>query len=194
MIAFLTGRFVLKNPALVHIDVGGIGYEVQISLNTYTRIQAMNEGTLFTWLQIREDAHILYGFHDMAEKNMFLQLISISGVGAATARMMLSSLLPEEIAGAIARSEVRVLESIKGIGRKTAERIVLELRDKVMKADLVNTSSSTANNTLQQDALNALIALGIARNTAEAAIKKASASVTPTESLENLIKKSLQFI
>jgi Holliday junction DNA helicase RuvA len=174
MIAFLRGTFAYKSPALVHMEVGGVGYELQISLNTYAHIEGLDKGLLLTHLHIREDAHILYGFFEKAEKDLFVQLISISGVGASTARMMLSAMKPEEINRAILQGNARQLESIKGIGKKSAERIILELRDKLGKGkeDTTNISSLT-NNTLEQDALNALITLGIARPAAENAIKKA---------------------
>lgn len=194
MIAFVTGRFVYKAPSVVHVDVNGVGYEVQISLNTYSKIQQLDRGSLHTWLHIKEDAHTLYGFFDLAEKNIFVQLISVNGVGTSTARMMLSALRPEELSQAIITGDTLTLEKIKGIGKKTAERIVLELRDKISKNIPPTNSSALINNTLQQDALNALVALGIARNMAESAIKKALSSDPSTENLEILIKKALQLI
>jgi len=194
MIAFVTGRFVYKAPSVVHVDVNGVGYEVQISLNTYSKIQQLDRGSLHTWLHIKEDAHTLYGFFDLAEKNIFVQLISVNGVGTSTARMMLSALQPEELSQAIITGDTLTLEKIKGIGKKTAERIVLELRDKISKNISPTNSSALINNTLQQDALNALVALGIARNMAESAIKKALSSDPSTENLEILIKKALQLI
>ena len=194
MIAFVTGRFVYKAPSVVHVDVNGVGYEVQISLNTYSKIQQLDRGSLHTWLHIKEDAHTLYGFFDLAEKNIFVQLISVNGVGTSTARMMLSALQPEELSQAIITGDTFTLEKIKGIGKKTAERIVLELRDKISKNIPPTNSSALINNTLQHDALNALVALGIARNMAESAIKKALSSDPSTENLEILIKKALQLI
>jgi len=195
MIAFLRGIFVYKSPALVHIETGGVGYELQISLNTYSRIEHLESGMLLTYLHIREDAHILYGFFDKGEKEMFIQLISVSGVGASTARMMLSSMKPEEIARAIRDGNARQLESIKGIGKKSAERIILELRDKVgkTKEDTINISSSP-NNTLAQDALNALVTLGIARPAAENAIKKIMNEGLGTDKIEDIIKKALKIL
>src|SRR3954466_14745823 len=173
MYAYLQGKFALKNPAQVYIDVHGVGYEVNISLNTYTYIQNSESGKLYTYLQIKEDAHTLYGFFDRAEKEMFIQLISVSGVGAATARMMLSHLKPDEISAAIQQGNVRQLESIKGIGKKTAERLVLELRDKLNKTDtIVHNIPTVQGNSIQPDALNALVSLGIARAQAETAVKK----------------------
>ncbi|HTN07982.1 Holliday junction branch migration protein RuvA [Agriterribacter sp.] len=194
MIAFVTGKFVYKSPAVVHVDVNGVGYEVQVSLNTYSKIQSLEKGSLYTWLHIKEDAHTLYGFFDMAEKNIFTQLISVNGVGTSTARMMLSAMQPDELAQAIIKGDTFRLEKIKGIGKKSAERIVLELRDKMGKTSFETTGSALINNTLEQDALNALVALGIVRNVAENAIKKASASAPSAENLETLIKKALQLI
>src|SRR5437762_12116436 len=125
MIGYLKGDFLNKTPGSLLIDVNGVGYEVQISFNTYSKIQNLDKGQLYTSLLIREDAHILYGFFDMAEKEIFLQLINVSGIGASTARMMLSYMKPDELAKAIAKGDVLTLERIKGIGKKTAERIVV---------------------------------------------------------------------
>ena len=191
MIAYLQGDFVHKSPAVVQVDVNGVGYEVQISLNTWSRIQQMDKGILHTCLLIREDAHILYGFFDLAEKEMFLYLISVSGIGASTARVMLSYMKPDELARAIINSDVRTLEGIKGIGKKTAERMVLELRDKLAKQPLELNISPMKNNTLQQDALNALMALGINRQAASHALEKTMAAESNL-SVEELIKKTLR--
>ncbi|HXB93104.1 MAG TPA: Holliday junction branch migration protein RuvA [Puia sp.] len=194
MIAFLRGAFVYKSPALVHLEAGGVGYELQISLNTYSRIEALDKGVLLTYLHIREDAHILYGFFEKAEKDLFIQLISVSGVGASTARMMLSAMRPEEISRAILQGNTRQLESIKGIGKKSAERIILELRDKVGKGTTQSNISPLINNSLEQDALNALVTLGIARPAAENAIKKAISEVSGTDKVEDIIKKALKIL
>lgn len=194
MIAFLRGAFVYKSPALVHLEAGGVGYELQISLNTYSRIEGLDKGVLLTYLHIREDAHILYGFFEKAEKDLFIQLISVSGVGASTARMMLSAMRPEEITRAILQGNTRQLESIKGIGKKSAERIILELRDKVGKGATESNISPLINNSLEQDALNALVTLGIARPAAENAIKKAISEVSGTDRVEDIIKKALKIL
>lgn len=191
MIAYLKGDFVRKTPSLVHIEVNGVGYEVQISLNTYTRIQDLDKGILHTILIIREDAHLLYGFFEVAEKEMFQLLTSVSGVGASTARVMLSYLKPEELANAIIQADIRTLEGIKGIGKKTAERIVVELKDKLAKHPLDTNIPTLKSNTLHQDALNALTALGINRSAAEQAIKKVSAFETGLP-VEELIKRALR--
>ena len=194
MIAYLSGKFSYKSPAMVYIDVHGVGYEVNISLNTYSHIQQLPEGKLFTYLQIKEDAHTLYGFFDAMEKEMFILLISVSGVGAATARMMLSGMKPDEISNAIVMRNTSLLESVKGIGKKTAERLVLELKDKVSKISASTPGFVNAGNTLEQDALNALVALGISRPAGEQAIKKIVISEPSINTLETLIKKALKAI
>ena len=195
MIAFLKGKFVKKTPSYVHVDVNGTGYEVQISLHTYSKIQDAEEAMLQTHLIVREDAHILFGFFDVAEKEIFLQLLSVSGVGANTARMMLSYMKPDELTRAIIQGNVKQLEAIKGIGKKTAERIVLELRDKLSKQppETALNISTWKGNTLQSDALNALIALGINRQAADHAIQKVLEQ-DPGIGVELLIKKSLQIL
>ncbi len=192
MIDFVKGNFVRKTPALVLVDVNGVGYELQISLNTYSSIQSLDKGQLFTYFHVREDAQILFGFFEEAEKNLFIQLISVSGVGAATARMMLSSLKPAELVRAITEGNVRQLESIKGIGKKSAERIVLELRDKLGKSSFESNISALKNNSLEHDALNALIALGIARPAGEQAIQRALKSDPSLDKIEEIIKKALK--
>ena len=194
MIASLTGSFVLKTPSYIHVDVHGVGYEVQISLNTYSKIQDLKEGTLLTHLQIKEDGHTLFGFAELAEKELFVQLINVNGVGASTARMMLSSMQPAELRSAIASGNTGALEKIKGIGRKSAERLILELREKMVKAGVESTASGFVRNSLENDALNALMALGIQKKTAEAALKKTRANAPEDNVLESIIKKSLQFI
>lgn len=194
MIAYLTGIFTHKSPALVYVDINGVGYEVHISLNTYSNIQHVEKGTLYIYMQVKEDSHTLYGFADMDEKNMFIRLIGINGVGASTARMMLSSLRPDEITKAIIQSNTRLLESIKGIGKKTAERIVLELKDKLGKGDAtIQLGTAMTADTKDQDAIQALTALGIPRQSAESAVKKVMGSGEILD-LEQLIKKALQSI
>jgi Holliday junction DNA helicase RuvA len=194
MIAFVRGEFIYKTPTVVHVDVQGVGYELQISLHTYSQIQHLERGILQTYHQVKEDSQTLYGFYDKAEKEMFIQLISVSGVGASTSRMMLSSMKPEEIARAIVQGNLKQLESIKGIGKKSAERIILELRDKMGKRIPETNISSLINNTLEQDALNALIALGIARPAAEQAIKKVLVLEPEPNKVEDIIKKVLKIL
>ena len=194
MIAYLSGKYSYKNPAMVYMDVNGVGYEINISLNTYSRIQNLKEGKLYTHLQVKEDSHTLYGFFDAVEKEMFVLLIGVSGVGAATARMMLSGLKPGEITNAIASNDTHLLQSVKGIGKKTAERLVLELRDKVSKLSTFVPGVQFVGNTLEQDALNALMALGISRPIGEQSIKKILVADPSIDQLETLIKKALKAI
>ncbi|QEH43720.1 Holliday junction branch migration protein RuvA [Chitinophaga sp. XS-30] len=193
MIAYLIGKLAYKSPALVHLDVNGVGYEVQISLHTYSRIQSLESCKLLTFVHIKEDAHTMYGFFDEAERTIFLQLISVSGVGAGTARMMLSSLQPEDIQRAIVMDNEKMLEGVKGIGSKTAKRLILELKDKMRKhkEDVLHLSV-TSHNTIQEDALNALVTLGIARNMAEQAVQRVLKAEPQLNELELLIKKSLK--
>ena len=194
MYAYLEGKYSYKSPAMVYLDVNGVGYEVHISLNTYSAIQSLEKGRLYTYFQVKEDAHVLFGFSELSEKEMFQLLISVSGVGSATARMMLSSLRADEVRTAILVGNLKLIESIKGIGKKTAERLVLELKDKVGKQaggpDLV----LPAHNSLAQDALNALIALGISKSQAEASVQKIIRAEPTITILEDLIKKSLKAI
>ena len=192
MIAFVRGNFIVRNPALVVVDVNGVGYECHISLNTYSAIDNKESGQLFTYLHLYENGQTLYGFAEQSEKDLFIQLISVSGVGAATARMMLSGMRPEEIIRAIVQSNARQLESVKGIGKKTAERLVLELKDKLSKQANEIIISSTVNNRVEADALNALISLGIARQMAEQAIKKALSATPEILPLEELLKRALK--
>jgi len=194
MITFLRGDFVYKTPALIHMDVQGIGYEVQISLNTFTRIQHLDKGILHIYHQVKEDDEILYGFSETSEKDMFILLISVSGVGASTARMMLSAMKPEELARTIIQGQIRELESVKGIGKKSAERIVLELRDKMGKKFSGSNIPPLINNTLEQDALNALVSLGISRPAAEQALKKLSQQAPVPLKIEDIIKQVLKIL
>ena len=191
MIAFVRGNFVRKSPAQVIVDVNGVGYELQISLHTYTHISNSAAGQLLTYLHITENGQTLFGFFEQEEKDLFLQLISVSGVGASTARMMLSGMKPDEIIKALMQGNAKLLESIKGIGRKTAERLILELKDKVGKipGGSINLQGNLVA-TVEQDALNALMSLGIAKPVAEAALKK----IVKTENinLEQLIKTALK--
>jgi Holliday junction DNA helicase RuvA len=194
MIAFVFGKFVVKNPTQVIVDVNGVGYDCNISLNTYSSISNLNEGKLFTYLHITENSHTLYGFADVTEKTLFLQLISVSGVGASTARVMLSGMKPDELIQAIVQGNVKQLESVKGIGKKTAERLIVELKDKLSKhsidADIYAGISFKSNH--ESDAIQALVSLGIAKPTAENAIRKVKSSNEHAIQLEDLIKLALK--
>lgn len=191
MIAFVRGNFVDKTPSRVVVDVNGVGYDLQISLNTYSAIANKETGQLFTYLHLFENGQTMYGFAEAAEKEMFLQLISVSGVGAATARMMLSGMKPEEISRAIIQGNAKLLESIKGIGKKSAERLIVELKDKFGKQALENPLAGLAVQSIDIDAINALVALGISRLMAENAIKKVM-QTNPNIALEDIIKQALK--
>lgn len=194
MIAFVRGKFAIKTPARVVVDVNGVGYDLQISLNTYEAISKVENGQLHTYLHITENAQTLFGFADIAEKELFLQLISVSGVGASTARMMLSGMKPDEIIRAIVQGNTKQLEGIKGIGKKSAERLIVELRDKLSKQTIDQPlgGSVTGVMGIDQDAVHALVALGIAKPQAENAIKKTMSNIPADASLEMLIKQALK--
>jgi holliday junction DNA helicase RuvA len=193
MIAFVRGKFAVKTPARLVVDVNGVGYDLQISLNTYAAIANVENGQLYTYLHITENAQTLFGFADIAEKELFLQLISVSGVGAATARMMLSGMKPDEIIRAIVQGNTKQLEGIKGIGKKSAERLIVELRDKLGKQSMESPiSGGIIMNTPDTDAVQALIALGIGRPQAEQAIKKTMSIIPADASLELIIKQALK--
>ena len=196
MIAYVNGTVAYKDPAYAIIDANGLGYEIRISLQTYTSLPELGERCkLVTFLNIREDAHILYGFWGNDEKKLFLDLIGISGVGPSTALVMLSSLSSSEIRQGIIDEDIRLIQSIKGIGSKTAQRVILELKDKIRKEDLSSTgpkSAGTSSGTLRNEALAALVTLGIPKATAEksldAIIKREGQDIT----VENLIKLALR--
>lgn len=190
MFAYLEGKLSYKSPSLLHMDVGGIGYELNITLHTYSRISDAEKCRLYVHLQVREDAWVLYGFADEAEKATFRQLLSINGVGAATARIILSSLTADELYAIIAQENTRALEKVKGIGAKTAQRIILELKGKLALPQSTSTLSHPQHNTTAEDALNALVNLGIAKSIAEVAIKKIKDA--STLSVEELIKQALR--
>lgn len=193
MIAFVRGKFVQKSPSRVVVDVQGVGYDLQISLHTYSAINAWEEGLIYTYLHITENSHTLFGFHHPDEKEMFLHLISVSGVGASTARMMLSGMEPREIASAIVSGNTRQLESIKGIGKKSAERLIVELKDKLGKHFSGSMQPAAGvYSTVEGDAVTALVALGIGRVMAEQAVKKTLQLQSGEIGLENLIKLALK--
>lgn len=191
MIAQLTGRLIEKNPTDIIVDCGGVGYFVKISLNTYSSIGSDENIRIYTQLIVREDAHILYGFADKTEREMFNHLISVSGIGPNTAMIMLSSLVPDEIAHAIQSEDVRTIQSIKGIGAKTAQRVIIDLKEKMLKMTFSSENIFNQNNTNRFDALTALVSLGFDKKSAEKAIDKISQG---EESVETLIKEALKIL
>jgi holliday junction DNA helicase RuvA len=194
MIAYIDGKLTHKDPTYVIIDVNGVGYQIRISLNTYAKLTEGERCKLHTFLHIKEDAHTLYGFSELAEKTVFLLLISISGVGPGTGLMIVSSLTVAEIQQAIVREDVRTIQNVKGIGAKTAQRIILELKDKFKKDTLaeVGNNSYVANNTNRSEALSALVTLGFARNVAEKTLDGIIKRDGSNLSVEDLIKKALK--
>ena len=194
MIAYLKGKLVHKEPTHIVIDVGGIGYQASISFNTFSEIKDKEDVRIATYLHVREDAHILFAFATDAEKTMFLNLISVNGVGPNTAMMVLSSLAPAELKSAILREDTATLQAVKGIGGKTAQRLILELKDKLRKihGDEPSTLTGMVNNTMRQEALTALMTLGIVRAAAEKSIDAVLRKSGNTISLEDLVKQALK--
>jgi Holliday junction DNA helicase RuvA len=194
MIAYLRGKLVHKEPTHVVVDVGGVGYQASISFNTFADINDKEEIRLATYLHVREDAQLLFGFSTEAEKSMFLNLISVNGVGPNTAMVMLSSLPPAELRSAILREDAATLQAVKGIGGKTAQRLILELRDKLRKSpgDPGSTLAGGTGNTQRQEALTALMTLGITRSAAENSIDAILRKSGNTISLEDLVKQALK--
>jgi len=191
MYEFIQGEVVELNPAFVVIQTGGIGYFIHISLNTYTTLVKQKQARILIQQIVRDDAHLLYGFATAVERDLFRNLLSVNGVGASTALMMLSSLSPEEVISAIATDNVILLKSVKGIGIKTAQRIIIELKDKVTRLPAGEQILIPANNTIQNEALSALIMLGFARKDAESALIK-TIKEYPGSSVETVIKLTLK--
>lgn len=191
MIGQLNGKLIEKAPTEVIIDCGGVGYEVKISLNTFSQIGEVATTKLFTKLIVREDAHLLYGFYSKDEREMFNHLISVSGIGPNTAMIMLSSLTPVEVAHAINTEDVRVIQSVKGIGAKTAQRVILDLKGKVLKFSESVENVSFGNNTNRFDALTALVSLGFEKKSAEKVLEKIDSG---SDSVEQLIKGALKLL
>ncbi len=191
MIAHLDGKLVEKSPTEVVIECNGVGYQVNISLHTYSLLPESERIKLYTFLQIKEDAHTLFGFFEKAERELFKLLISVSGVGAGTARTMLSSLEPRQIIGHIASGNVGAIQSIKGIGIKTAQRVILDLKDKVLKLYDLEEVSAPGYNTNRDEALSALEVLGFNKKLAEKAIEKILRD-NPAADVEAIIKQALK--
>jgi holliday junction DNA helicase RuvA len=191
MIAHLQGKLVEKSPTHVVIDCAGVGYHINISLHTYSLLPNSDFVKLHTYLQIKEDAHTLYGFMEKSEREIFRLLLSVSGIGAGIARTMLSSLDPKQITNAIASADVATIQSIKGIGNKTAQRVILDLKEKVVKLYDIDELSLSQNNTNKDEALSALEVLGFVRKTCEKVIEKIVLA-EPEATVETIIKKALK--
>lgn len=195
MIGYLSGEITIVDPTMILVDVGGIGYEVKISLSTFSKLKDLKTGKVFTYLHVKEDAHTLYGFHSPDEKSLFVKLISISGVGPSTAILMLSSMSVGEIQESIASEDVATIKRVKGIGTKTAERIVLELKDKIRKeigGDRIIDVVPESFNIIREEALIALVTLGIQKSMAEKSINLILKNAEKDVTLEEVIKQALK--
>ena len=190
MITQIIGRLVEKTPTQVVIDCNGVGYAVNISLHTFSQINDNENIKLYTHLQVREDSHTLFGFNTTIERSVFLLLISVSGIGSSTARMMLSSLEPLQIQRAIISEDLNTIKSIKGIGLKTAQRVLIELKDKMLNLQFEGEIQNFGNNTIKDEALSALEVLGYTRKQSERILDTIIQSA-PDSSVEELIKEAL---
>ncbi len=191
MYAYIQGKLAFKCPTYVVVDAGGVGYHINISLNTYSALPDAENAKLYTWLHVKEDGHTLYGFADEGERRLFLHLISVSGIGPNTGRMILSSITPVEIQAAIIKGDVPLIQRIKGIGPKSAQRMVLELQDKLKKEGPDSLISIPRNTTAKDEALSALVMLGFAKNAAEKVLDTALREQSDL-SVEQLIKQALK--
>ncbi|HPS71526.1 MAG TPA: Holliday junction branch migration protein RuvA [Bacteroidales bacterium] len=196
MIEYIKGKVVEKNPAYVVIETtGGLAYFIHISLATFSSIQNMEEVKILTHYVIREDAQLLFGFYEEEERNLFRLLISVNGIGVNTARLMLSSLSVNELINGIATENIKLIQSIKGIGAKTAQRVVIELKDKIGKTTIPNTENFAFNyNNNKAEALSALVSLGFVKNSADTVLEKIIKSEGINLSVEDLIKKALKLL
>lgn len=193
MYEFISGKLIDKNPAFVVLENNGIGYMVNISLNTFSKIKDKSDAKLFIHFHVREDAQILYGFADETERELFRFLLSVSGVGAGTARLILSALTTEELYDAIVFGRTAVLQGIKGIGGKTAQRIIIDLKDKLIKAGIELEKVDTSHNTLKDEALSGLLILGFNKSSAEKALRSVL-SQGSVNNVEDLIKEALKIL
>ena len=191
MITHLEGKLVEKNPTDVVIDCNGVGYFVNISLHTFSQIPDREHLKIYTYLQVREDSHSLYGFSSKTEREIFKLLISVSGIGANTARTMLSSLTPEQVKEAIASGDVALIQGVKGIGVKTAQRVIIDLKDKVLKVYGIDELSLIPNNTNKDEALSALDVLGFNKKQSEKVVDKIL-KAQPDALVEQIIKEALK--
>ncbi|MBU2927013.1 Holliday junction branch migration protein RuvA [Winogradskyella psychrotolerans] len=191
MITHIEGKLVEKNPTDVVIDCNGVGYFINISLHTYSQIPDKEHLRLYTYLQVREDSHSLYGFSSNVEREIFKLLISVSGIGTNTARTMLSSLSPDQVKEGIGSGDVALIQSVKGIGLKTAQRVILDLKDKVLKVYGLDELSSIPNNTHKEEALSALDVLGFNKKQSEKVVDKIL-QAQPDAQVEQIIKEALK--
>jgi holliday junction DNA helicase ruvA len=193
MIDYIKGEIIELSPAHAVLEAGGIGYHINIALSTYSELNGKSNTKLYVYEAIREDAHILFGFMTKEERSLFLLLISVSGVGANTARMILSSIMANELQNAIITGNVSILKSIKGIGAKTAERIIVDLKDKVFKVEFSAQGISAASTSISEEAVAALVMLGFTQAMAQKAVKKVMDS-DPQQKIEQIVKQALKLL
>jgi len=190
MIAYIKGDITYKSPTYIVVETGGVGYHVNISLHTYTQIEKLEKVQIITHLQVKEDSHTLYGFAKEVERKLFRHLISVSGIGTSTAQVLLSSMNPEDVRMAIISEDVNAFKKVKGVGPKTAKRLILDLKDKMLKesGDAPLTITASTDNTLRQEALSALVSLQINRIQAQKVLNKILKAKPDVASVEELIK------
>ena len=193
MYAFISGKIAEITPAYAIVDNNGVGYFINITLNTFTAIGEQTEVKLYTHLQVLEDAHNLFGFYTAKERDMFELLISVSGVGCNTARLILSSLTVNELSTAIANEDIRTIQAVKGIGSKTAQRLIVDLKDKVKKVEYAEETVGIVDNNVKNEALSALVILGFSKNAASKALDKLLKQ-SPDASVEVLIREALKLL
>jgi Holliday junction DNA helicase RuvA len=193
LIAYISGPITFKSPAFIYVEAAGVGYHINISLNTFSKIEHLDKVKILTYFHVKEDGQSLYGFYDEEERQIFIHLLSVSGIGPNTARVILSYMNPEEVNMAILQENVAALNAVKGIGPKTAKRIILDLKDKIVKKqDDVSSLVVTVDNTIREEALSALLALGFPKAGVQKSISQVLRSDPSVGSVEDLIKKVLK--
>lgn len=193
MISYIKGAITFKSPSYILVETGGLGYHVNISLHTYGQIEKLETVKILTYLQVKEDSHTLYGFAEDVERNLFVMLLSVSGIGANTARVILSSMVPDEVRAAIVGEDVNAFKKVKGVGPKTAKRLILDLKDKILKdSGEVQFAAPIGGNTFRNEALQALVALGFNKILIQKTLNKVLKENPKVASVEELIKLSLK--
>lgn len=194
MYEYFEGRFTEVNPAFIVVDCQGVGYYLHISLNTYAKLKDQTQGRVLSHYVVREDAQLLYGFAEESERRLFRLLITVSGIGSNTARLILSSMTPSEVKQAISSRDASILQKVKGIGIKSAQRIVIDLSDKIDKEELSDHIPMSVNNTLRSEALSALVMLGFQKTTIEKTLERLLKSEEKPLNVEDLIKRALKIL
>jgi len=197
LLAYIKGEITFKTPTYVHLESNGLGYHVNISLNTFSKLDGLDRVKMYIYLQVKEDSHTLYGFFSEKEKAVFVSLISVSGIGANTARVILSSMTADEVNQSIANSNVERFKAVKGIGAKTAQRLILDLKDKVIKSGFSgeeNIVDHKSGNSIRQEAISALQSLGFQKNTVLKKVDLVLSQEPNLDQVEDLIKRVLKLL